>query len=134
MAADVFLDTNVLVYKVEGGAKKAAKAEDLLERRPFISVQVLNEFVNVAQKKLSLNWDEIHIALDHFRDACRVVPLTVPLHERAVEIAEQHLLGMYDALIVAAAELAGCDVLYTEDLNHGQRIGRVVVRNPFKAE
>ena len=41
---------------------------------------------------------------------------------------------MYDALIVAAAELAGCDVLYTEDLNHGQRIGRVVVRNPFKAE
>ena len=58
----------------------------------------------------------------------------MPLHGRAVEIAEQHLLGMYDALIVAAAELAGCDVLYTEDLNHGQRIGRVVVRNPFKAE
>lgn len=131
MVHSAFLDTNILIYKVEGEADRAATVEGLLDLNPCISVQCLNEFVNVARRKLRLNWDEVHIALDHFREACRVLPLTERVHARAVEISEQSLIGMYDALIIAAAELAGCDVLYTEDMKDGQRIGRVEIRNPF---
>jgi predicted nucleic acid-binding protein len=131
VASSAFLDTNILVYKVEGDARKAAIAESLLEAAPHISVQNLNEFANVALRKLKLNWDEIHVALDHFREACNILPITEQVHVLAVKIAEQNLLAMYDALVVAAAELSGCEVLYTEDLNHGQRIGRVEIRNPF---
>jgi predicted nucleic acid-binding protein len=57
--------------------------------------------------------------------------LTVETHALAVQIAEEAMIDIYDANIVAAAELAGCDTLYTEDLNAGQRIGGVTIRNPF---
>ena len=131
MASRAFVDTNILVYKVEGEARKSAIAETLLALAPCISVQNLNEFANVAMRKLQLNWDDIHLALDHFREACEILPLTEKVHDRALEIAEVHKIAIYDALGVAAAQLAGCDVLYTEDMNHGQRIGSVTICNPF---
>ena len=131
MASRAFVDTNILVYKVEGEARKSAIAETLLALAPCISVQNLNEFANVAMRKLQLNWDDIHLALDHFREACEILPLTEKVHYRALEIAEVHKIAIYDALVVAAAQLAGCDVLYTEDMNHGQRIGSVTICNPF---
>jgi len=132
VANRAFLDTNVLVYKVEGEARKSAIAESLLALAPCISVQNLNEFVSVATRKLQLDWDDIHVALDHFCEACEILPVTEKVHDRALEIAERHKIAMYDALVVASAELAGCDVLYTEDMNHGPRVGGVEVRNPFK--
>ena len=55
MANRAFLDTNVLVYKVEGEARKSAIAESLLALAPCISVQNLNEFVSVAMRKLQLD-------------------------------------------------------------------------------
>jgi predicted nucleic acid-binding protein len=131
VASRAFVDTNILVYKVEGEERKSEIAERLLALAPCISVQNLNEFANVALRKLRLNWDEIHLALDHFRDACEILPLTEQVHDRALEIAEMHKIAIYDALVVAAAQLAGCDVLYTEDMSHGQRIGSVTLRNPF---
>jgi predicted nucleic acid-binding protein len=60
-----------------------------------------------------------------------IVPVSSETHELALRLAQDAKLGIYDACIIAAAELAGCDVLYTEDMSHGQRIGRVSIRNPF---
>ncbi len=81
--------------------------------RGRISVQVLNEFAAVATCKLGLSWAEIGEAVDVVRAVCPVEPLTVETHERARRIAERYGFRFYDALIVFAALLAGCKVLYS---------------------
>jgi predicted nucleic acid-binding protein len=128
-----FIDSNILLYTVGADAAKAERANELMDERPIISVQVLNEFVNVGRKKLKLEWAGIEAGLAHALEYCEVVPVILEGHLRAMQFAKQDKIGIYDANIVAAAELSGCDVLYTEDLNHGQLIGRVTIRNPFMA-
>ena len=126
-----FIDTNVLLYMVGADFKKSTASRSLLEGSPTISVQVLNEFINVSTRKYRASIEAAALALMPIRFACEVVPLTLETHLLAVEIAREVKISLYDACIVAAAELAGCDTLYTEDLNDGQRIGSVTVRNPF---
>lgn len=128
---EIFLDSNVLLYSLSPDIGKRTKALSAIANRPTISVQVLNEFVNVVRKKLGLEFAEIADLLAPIRVKCVVVSLTEATHDLAVKISRDHKFKIYDANIIAAAELAGCDVLYTEDLNDGQRIGRVTIRNPF---
>lgn len=79
-----------------------------------------------------MNWQEIRENLDVIRKICRLVPVDARTHDRALEIAERYGFSGYDALIVAAALLAGCDTLYSEDMQAGQRIDRqLAVVNPF---
>jgi predicted nucleic acid-binding protein len=130
---EVFLDTNVLVYSLSSDDKKRKSAMALIAARPTISVQVLNEFVNVVRKKLHWDLEKIPTFLKPIRKDCSVVALTEQTHDLAMQIATDHKYKIYDANIVAAAELAGCDVLYSEDMQHGQRIGRVLIQNPFVA-
>ena len=104
----------------------------LLEAGGIISVQVLNEFVNVLRRKQRREWQEIEDALGVVKallDPPR--PLTVEVHEAALGIVRNHELSIYDSLIVAAALQAGCPMLYSEDLQHGQTIGRLTIHNPF---
>ncbi len=61
-----------------------------------------------------------------------VAPLTTAIHGRAVVLAREHGLSVYDALIVAAAHDAGCERLFSEDLQHGQKFGTLTVENPFR--
>lgn len=125
-----FFDSNVLLYLLEE-SPKAAQSVELVKRGGTISVQVLNEFVEVARRKFKLSLEEIEEALDPIKNSCDVVDVSRAVHELAFEIARRTNIGIFDCNIVAAAELAGCDVLYTEDFNHGQRIGGVTIRNPF---
>lgn len=127
----IFLDTNTLVYLRSGEAAKADAVEVLLRLRPIISVQVLNEFANISRKKLSRAWDEIAGALEHIKAICPVVPLTLAIHERGMALAAEHGFSVYDAMIVSAAESAGCGTLFSEDMQSGRRIGSVTIRNPF---
>lgn len=133
IVAEVFFDTNVLLYLVSTDAGKADIAEAKLAGGGHLSVQVLNEFASVARRKAGLDWREIDEVLGSARQMCRVHSLTVETHDAARGLAQQHGLGFYDASIVASALLAGCDVLYSEDLQDGQRFDRVLqVRNPFR--
>ncbi|HTV80566.1 MAG TPA: PIN domain-containing protein [Steroidobacteraceae bacterium] len=130
--AELFFDTNVLLYLVSADARKADIAEDLVAAGGHVSVQVLNEFTNVARKKAKLSWDEIADVLGLLGQVCEVHPLLVETHDRGRAIAERHTLSFDDALIVAAAELAGCTRLLSEDLQTGQRFQRGLrVENPF---
>lgn len=131
MASKFFIDSNILLYTVGSDATKADRANRLMDEKPTISVQVLNEFVNVGRKKLKLEWNMIEVGLAHARVYCEVMPLLLETHIRAVELATRNKIGIYDANIIAAAEMAGCNVLYTEDMSHGQRIGGITIRNPF---
>jgi predicted nucleic acid-binding protein len=107
-------------------------AKELLIEGGVIGVQVLNEFTSVAQRKLRWDWTQIDEALGIVADLLdEPMPMTRDVHARAVQLARGHTLGFYDALIIAAASHAGCKTLLTEDLQHGRKIGDVLIRNPF---
>jgi len=133
MPVEAFFDTNVLIYAVAVDDSRNARAEELLASGGTISVQVLNEFVSVARRKIRMSWRNVIEALDAFRVLCpSPLPITVEMHVAALKIAERHGYGIYDALVVAAALEAGCTILYSEDFQDGQRIeGRLAIRNPF---
>ena len=129
-----FFDTNVVLCLVGSDSAKAARAEALLAAGGVVSVQVLNEFASVASRKQRLSWAEIIDVLSVVRSLCRVEPLLPETHDEAVRLASDHSFSFHDALIVAAAATAGCDTLYSEDFQHGRRLGgRLTIRNPFRA-
>lgn len=128
-----FFDTNVLLYLLSGETTKADKAEELLAIGGTISVQVLNEFVAVASRKLRMSWTEIRDVLTPIRSVCTIEPVSIETHDRSLRIAERYGMSIYDALIVSAALLANCKTLYSEDMQNGQIIDRqLTIRNPFK--
>jgi predicted nucleic acid-binding protein len=129
--ADAFFDTNVLLYLLSGDAAKADRAEELLAAGGVVSAQVLNEFAAVARCKLALSWPEIREVLATVRAICTVEPVSDRTHDLGMAIAERYRFTIYDGAIVAAASLAGCDLLYSEDLQDGQPVHGVTVRNPF---
>ena len=129
--ADSFFDTNVLLYLLSKDAAKADRAEALLASGGVVSVQVLNEFASVASRKLAMTIAEIREILSTIRAACAVMPLDIETHDLGLDIAERHRFSIYDALIVAAAMRAGCAILYTEDLQQGQVIEKLQIRNQF---
>ena len=133
MFVKAFFDTNVLIYAVAEGDPRSAQAEELLASGGALSVQVLNEFVSVARRKISMSWTEVTRALDAFRILCpSPLPITVETHEAALRIAARHGYNIYDALVIAAALEAGCATLYSEDLHDGQTIDdQLTIRNPF---
>lgn len=131
---DAFFDTNILLYLLSADAAKADRAEQVIAQGGLISVQVLNEFASVASRKLKMSYAEIRDFLTTMRSMVAVEPLSVQTHESALVLAERYGFAFYDALIVAAALLAGCQILYSEDLQDGHYIeNRLLVRNPFAA-
>jgi predicted nucleic acid-binding protein len=129
-----FLDSNVLVYAFTDDPRTAT-ARALLTRGCTISVQGLNEFVNVVRRKLGHSWDEIRAALAVIRDLCPIIlPIDVDTHETALRLAERHGFAMFDALMVATASKAGCTTLWSEDMQNGMLIdGTLRIANPFRA-
>ena len=133
MTAEVFFDTNVLIY-VDDFAypAKQAVARRLLEAHtPVLSAQVLSECFNACLVKLKLDKAVAQQSVDRWR-AFRVVPITGRLVTAAIETSIRHQVNYWDALIVEAAASAGCSTLLTEDLNDGQVISGVRVTNPFR--
>jgi predicted nucleic acid-binding protein len=131
--AEAFLDTSVVMYLLSGDARKADRAEELLEDGGVVSVQVLNEFAAAARRKLGLSWSEIREVLGTVRKLCTTRPVTEEIHERGLEVAERYGFSLYDSMIVAAAQSAGCKTLYTEDLRDRQIIdSSLTIRNPFR--
>jgi len=118
--AEVFFDTNVLLYLLSNDAAKADRAEALLATGGVVSVQVLNEFASVASRKLTMTIPEVREILSTVRSVCVVKSVDVETHDLGLELAERYGFSIYDGLIVAAAVRAGCAILYTEDLQRGQ--------------
>jgi predicted nucleic acid-binding protein len=131
--ADPFLDTNVLIYAFTSDPR-AAVAQALLDRGGVISVQVLNEFANVARRKLGMEWRERREALAAVRVLCRtIVPLDLAIHDAALRLAERYGATIFDSLVVAAALRTECDTLLSEDMQAGMVFdGGLRVVNPFR--
>ena len=136
-----FVDTNILVYARDRAAgAKQARADALMRelwatRQGRVSVQVLNEyFVTVTQKlKPGMEREEAWADLVALQ-AWDPVSTDWKLLEAGRSLQQQYALSWWDALIVAAAQIAGCDVLYSEDFADGAVLGGVRVVNPFAAQ
>ena len=128
-----FFDTNILIYAFAADDRRSAQAEALIADGGVIGVQVLNEFTNVTRRRMHWQWGQIEAALVVIEDLLGPAhPLTPAIHARAVVLARDHELSFYDALIVAAALEADCDVLCSEDMQHGQKFGALRIENPFR--
>lgn len=130
------VDSNVIVYLFSQDAAKADQAEAILlsDPRPVISTQVMNEVTLVLRRRMALEWPEINELLDDVEAFCEVVPVTLEIHKQARYIAEHYGFRFYDACIVAFALDEGCEVLYSEDMQHHQVIfDRLTIINPFKS-
>jgi predicted nucleic acid-binding protein len=137
MTGAAFFDTNIFLYAGSGAAAdavKKARATELLLTTPFVlSAQVLQEFIANALGKKALGFTEgnIRATLEALRDV-EVLPVTRELVEAALTLRRRFKISYWDAAILAAAQKLGCDILYTEDLNHGQDYDGVRVVNPFR--
>lgn len=136
MAERCFIDTNVLVYaQASDLPTKQRTALALLKRlydtgNGVLSTQVLQEYCNVAIKKLRLPTAHIRAQLDFF-EQFEVVQLTPVIVRAGLELHQARSVAFYDALILASAEVSGCAVLYSEDFNTGEIVAGVRIANPF---
>jgi predicted nucleic acid-binding protein len=133
VTASFALDTNIVIYALTDGPKSDI-ALLLLDTGPRISIQLLNEFANSSRNKRKLEWAEIDELLSVIISLSKSIrPIDFELHRRGLLIANRYQLGFYDAMIVAAALLDGCETLYSEDMHHGLVIDRTLtILNPFR--
>ena len=135
----VFIDTNVWVYALSAQDHKKKKiAVDLIAKSYrddviCVSSQVLKEFANFAFKKTKKSAVEINAMLSKIGSYTFVAD-TKELVADGVAGKEAWQVGFYDALMIAAANKAGCSTIFTEDLNDGQRYDKVTAANPFGHE
>jgi predicted nucleic acid-binding protein len=134
MSAKGFFDSNVLIYAMVSGDSRRERAQELVAQGGVISVQVLNEFVAVARRKMRMPWKDVIEALEAVRILFPApVAITVDTHEAALRLAQEYGFGIYDALVLSSAFDANCSTLYSEDLQDGQLIDRrLTIRNPFR--
>ncbi|WP_309751590.1 PIN domain-containing protein [Novosphingobium sp.] len=126
-----FADTNIAVYALLPGAR----ADEALAALggATISVQVLNEFANVALRKFGLDQLRLNEKISEIRfEVDRIMPVTEETHDLARKIVFRYKLSFYDSALIASALLADCDTFYSEDLQHGLLIkSQLRVVNPF---
>ncbi len=133
-AARIFLDSNVVVYSLGNDQNKKVVATTLLACSPVISTQVLIETANVARRKLGYSIAEIRSVVGMLRSGSEVRVIGEATINHSFDIAERYGFSIYDSLTVAGALDARCEVLYSEDLQAGQRFDdQMTLVNPFLA-
>ena len=133
----VFFDTNILIYADDADAgSKTAVARALLQRAMIdrsgvISTQVMQEFFVIARKKLGLDGAAAKARVELYQ-SFQVLTISPSLVLEAIDLHRLDKLSFWDALIIRAAVQAGCETLYSEDLQDGRRFGPVQIQNPFR--
>jgi len=137
MSGRVFFDTNVLLYMyssadpVKQSRARALYREYALNSRALLSTQVVQEFFVSGLRKLALPRQVLRDLTAALLDS-PLVTVGAAHIRTALENEERYQISFWDALILAAAEADGGELLYTEHLSHGQRYGGVLVLNPFR--
>ena len=133
MPGKIFIDTNIIIYSLGPTSSKAHLAAPLFVDSPSISTQVLSETANVvAYKRLALSLFEIRQLITSLAAMCRVEIISLPTIQSALDVQDRYRFSWYDSLIIASALEAGCEFLYSEDMQNNQVIeGRLQIVNPF---
>lgn len=135
MKDKVFIDTNILVYFATDKTEKREIIVNKLDEceYSFISIQVLNEFNNTCFKKSLLKPNEIEFAVKEYTSMFNVAILNIDTIISALSIKQKYGFSYYDCLIISSALQNDCTILYTEDMQHLQRIDdKLTIINPFK--
>lgn len=133
------IDTNVLIYALDErypAKKKVASAivDTALDRNGFLSLQVCGEFYRVASGKLGMAKDRARAEIEFLMDSLPVFGTTKATTRAALDLAVAGRFSYWDANLVTAAEAAGCRFLLSEDMNDGERFGRLEIVNPFSGD
>ncbi len=132
-AKKIFFDTNTLLYLLSSDSKKADWVSSNLQQSNVISVQVLNEFTSASLRKIKISHAELDEFLDLFTSIFSVMKLDMKTFNTGLMISRQYGYQHYDSMIIAAALEAGCERLYSEDMQHRQIINKKLqIVNPFK--
>jgi len=139
IVSKIFIDTNIFVYSIDQkDPNKRDKARNILKRlvevhQPVISTQVIKEFYVIASTKLKADSFIIKSIVHNFRNL-EVVNNDLELIEQAIDISTISRLSFWDSLIIAAAEKANCELVFSEDMNPGQTYRGLMLVNPFVRE
>lgn len=132
MTAKCFADTNVILYTIGQDVRKSGIARGIVAVLPMVSSQVVNESVSVCLRKLGFDREKAYAFANNVMQRTDVLPVDEATIRKSAELAIRYQLSNWDALIVAAALLAGCNSLYSEDMQDGQVFeGQLTVINPF---
>jgi len=139
MSDKYFLDTNIFVYSFDPvDPRKARIAEELVtrgvgSRLGVISYQVVQEFMNVSLRQFKATMTVAELELYFFKVLLPMmtIPSSSGLFLEGLRLQAAGQIAWYDSLVVAAAIQGGCEVLYSEDMQHGRRFGDLVIQNPF---
>jgi predicted nucleic acid-binding protein len=139
MSDRFFLDTNIFVYSAtDDDPAKARIATGLIRKaiathKGVVSYQVVQEFFNLALKRFErrMNFEDRQEYLSRVFRPLLKIHSSLALYEEALRLHTANKLQWYDALIVGAARESGCAILYSEDLQHGQKFGSLKIVNPF---
>ena len=138
MTSRSFIDTNVLVYAEACDAPyKQRSALDLLQRLyeqglGVVSTQILQEYCNVALKRLKLPAQYVRSQLDLY-EQFEVVQVTPAIIRAGLDLHQTRSVAFFDAIVLSSAHAAGCSVIWTEDMNAGEVVNGVRISNPFSS-
>jgi predicted nucleic acid-binding protein len=128
----IFLDSNVLLYVTDVDERKALIAQKLLLSNPSINSQVIVEVLNVCRREYKYSKDDLLNLWGNLVEDCKIIPITYQTHLKAIELVKKHRFQLFDSIIVASSLEAGCEILYSEDMQNGLIIERkLTIINPF---
>jgi predicted nucleic acid-binding protein len=129
-----FIDTNVLIYAYSNDEpEKSQKAnEAIFADNTLISLQVINEFSNTCLRKLKITPQNIIASIEELTSIIIVTGFSQSTQIRALQLINKYRFSYYDSLIIATAIENSCSVLYSEDMQHNQKIEiQLRIINPF---
>lgn len=140
MSAEFFIDTNVFIYQLDrADPRKHAVADGIVREalatgKGCVSSQVVQECLNVALHKaeVPLSLADARAYLDAVLLPLMQITVGEALYHRALDVQGRWRFGFYDSLIVAAALMAGCRTLLSENLQHGQKLDSLTIVDPFR--
>ena len=127
-----FLDSNIIIYALSDVSDKKIIAQDLLDQAPILSTQVLTEVSQVCLKKLKLEHTLVNEWITLLGTQTHIVTISLEIIQYALAIAKDYQYSFYDSLIIATSIHAGVSILYSEDMQHGQKIETIKIINPFR--
>jgi len=136
IVSKVFIDTNLLVYTIDRKDKAKQEISRIIVKKlidehiPVLSTQVLQEFYVIAAKKMKANPAVVKNIIHNFHNM-ELVNIDLQLIEQAIDISVLSQISFWDSLIIAAAEKANCEYVFSEDLNPGQLYRGIKLLNPF---
>ena len=129
----IALDSNILIYNHDlDNENKRLIARGLFKETPVVSSQVISEYLNVMKRDFKMQKQELMYLCTLWLEKCSVQPVVLSTMKLAQSLITRYDFQMFDGIIIAAALEANCNIIYSEDMQHGQVIEKTLkIVNPF---